>query len=49
MRCRVGRAAEKLTDASAELEKVLAIVLATSQQVPRSDTHLRHYVELLMK
>lgn len=46
---RVGRAADKLTDASAELEKVLAIVLATSQQVPRSDTHLRHYVELLLE
>ncbi|GAB4818944.1 hypothetical protein N2152v2_005990 [Parachlorella kessleri] len=45
----VGRAAEKLTDASAELEKVLAIVLATAQQVPRSDTQLRKYVELLME
>jgi hypothetical protein len=45
----VGRAAEKLTDASAELEKVLAIVLATAQQVPRSDTQLRRYVELLIE
>ena len=46
---RVGRAADKLTDASAELETVLAIVLATSQQIPRSDTTLRRYMDLVIK
>lgn len=46
---RVGRAADKLTDASAELEKALAIVLATSQQIPRSDTHLRGYMDRVIK
>ena len=46
---RVGRAADKLTDASDELERVLAIVLATSQQIPRGDTQLRHYMDLIIQ
>jgi hypothetical protein len=46
---RVGRAADKLTDASAELERVLAIVLATSQQVPRGDAQLRHYMDFIIR
>lgn len=46
---RVGRAADKLTDASDELEAALAIVLATSQQVPRGDTRMRHYTDLIIK
>lgn len=46
---RVGRAAERLTDSSDELEKVLAIVLATSQQIPRSDTRMRHYMDFIIR
>lgn len=46
---RVGRASEKLTDSSDELEKVLAIVLATSQQIPRADAHLRQYMDMIIK
>ncbi|KAL4450039.1 hypothetical protein ABPG77_010708 [Micractinium sp. CCAP 211/92] len=46
---RVGRAADKLTDSSDELERVLAIVLATSQQIPRGDAQLRHYMDLIIK
>lgn len=45
----MSHAAEKLTDASAELEKALAIVLATSQQIPRSDTRLRGYMDRVIK
>lgn len=46
---RVGRAAEKLTDASDELERVLAIVLATSQQIPRGDTKMRGYTDFIIR
>ena len=46
---RVGRAADKLTDSSDELERVLAIVLATSQQVPRGDTRMRHYMDAIIR
>ena len=42
---RVGRAADALTDASDELERALAIVLATSQQVPRGDVLLRERMD----
>lgn len=34
---------------SDELEKVLAIVLATSQQIPRSDTRMRHYMDFIIR
>ena len=47
--CRVGRAADKLTDSSAELERTLGIVLATSQQVSRSDPYLRKYADRLVQ
>lgn len=47
--CRVGRSAEKLADASTELEKVLAIALATTQQIPRSDAHLRPLSDAVVK
>jgi hypothetical protein len=46
---RVGRAADRLTDASDELERVLAIVLATSQQVPRADAKLRAYMDYIIR
>ncbi|KAL6780666.1 hypothetical protein ACKKBF_B12240 [Auxenochlorella protothecoides x Auxenochlorella symbiontica] len=46
---RVGRSAEKLADASTELEKVLAIALATTQQIPRSDAHLRPLSDAVVK
>ncbi len=34
---------------SDELEKVLAIVLATSQQIPRSDARMRHYMDFIIR
>ena len=46
---RVGRAADKLTDASDELERALAIVLATSQQIPRAEEQLRRYMDLTIR
>lgn len=46
---RVGRAADKLTDSSDELERVLAIVLATSQQIPRAEAKLRRFMDLIIK
>ncbi|KFM23620.1 LMBR1 domain-containing protein 2-like protein [Auxenochlorella protothecoides] len=46
---RVGRSAEKLADASTELEKVLAIALATTQQISRSDAHLRPLSDAVVK
>ena len=46
---RVGRAADKLTDASDELERVLAIVLATSQQIPRAEEQLRRFMDMIIR
>jgi hypothetical protein len=46
---RVGRAAEALAGAKKELEKTLAIVVITSQQIPRGDVHLRSRADMLMK
>jgi hypothetical protein len=46
---RVGRAADKLTDSSDELERALAIVLATSQQIPRAEAKLRRFMDLIIK
>jgi len=45
---RVGRAAVRLEDASKELERCLAVVLVTSQQVPRSDAELRKIADSLV-
>jgi hypothetical protein len=45
---RVGRAAVRLEDASKELERCLAVVLITSQQVPRSDPELRRIADSLV-
>jgi hypothetical protein len=43
----VGRAAEKLVDASTELESTLAVVIMTSQQLSRGDALRRHADDLL--
>lgn len=48
-KCRVGRSAEKLVDASTELERVLAIALATTQQIPRSNLRLRPLSDAIIK
>ncbi|KAH7622239.1 putative G-protein coupled receptor-associated protein LMBRD2B [Nannochloris sp. 'desiccata'] len=45
---RVGRAAVRLEDASKELERCLAVVIITSQQVPRSDPELRKIADSLV-
>lgn len=45
---RVGRAAHRLQDASAELERCLAVVIITSQQVSRADVHLRALADRLV-
>jgi hypothetical protein len=45
---RVGRAAVRLEDASKELERCLAVVIITSQQVPRSDPELRKITDSLV-
>ena len=45
---RVGRAAHRLSDASKELERCLAVVLITSQQVPRADASLREQADGLV-
>ena len=46
---RVGRAAARLDDAAKELERCLAVVLITSQQVHRSDTELRRKADDLVE
>ena len=45
---RVGGSAARLEDASKELEQCLAVVLITSQQIPRSDGELRRKADSLV-
>jgi hypothetical protein len=45
---RVGRAARRMEDASKELERCLVVVIVTSQQVARSDVHLRAKADALV-
>lgn len=45
---RVGCAAVRLEDAAKELEQCLAVVLITSQQIPRSDGELRRKADSLV-
>lgn len=45
---RVGKAAIRLQEASKELEKVLAVIIITSQQVPRADAALRSKADTLI-
>jgi hypothetical protein len=45
---RVGKSAQRLENATNELEKCLAVVLLTSQQIPRSQEALRKRIDALV-